>query len=256
MVTALPPGTHIQPNYTQLLKFLFMTEDSMNHCRELADNMLSKVKGFLRALCYSASQSPNSNNSELNMRFKISLFLSAFLALEAAAATRYVNPDNANPVWPHASWASAALTIQEAVDAAADGETILVTNGVYQTGARAVFNDGGNRVAVTNAVHLLSVNGPAVTFIDGGNSNRCVYLGSGAQISGFTLTNGNGFAQEGGGVYSEYGGAIISNCLLVANVANWGGGAYRGRLIDCTLAGNSASEEGGGCFLSDLKHCL
>lgn len=164
--------------------------------------------------------------------------------------TYYVNVANANPVFPYTSWATAATNIQDAVNAGTTpGRLVLVTNGVYQTGT--VQANGTNRVALTN-VTLRSVNGPELTVIDGVKVARCVYLGTNAILSGFTLRNGR-TEGDGGGVESHASG-VVTNCMLSGNEGSLGGGAHGGRLYNCTLTGNSA-DQGGGAFSGTLDNC-
>ena len=82
------------------------------------------------------------------------------------------------------------------MNAASPGDTVLATNGVYSAGSVTnTDNYGqGNRVALTNAVTLCSVNGPLVTTIVGSQDPtlplRCVFLGTNAMLTGFTITGG------------------------------------------------------------------
>ena len=168
--------------------------------------------------------------------------------------TRYVSLESRTPVPPYPTWETAATNIQDAVDAAKAGDTVLVTNGVYAVGER-----DGNRVSIINSIRLRSVNGPVVTTIDGGGGVRCVYLGTDAVLSGFTLTNGA--SDNGGGVYCE-ASAVVNNCTVTQNSALNGGGVSGGTLYNCHLTSNWAhciQKEGGlggGAGSSTLYDCI
>jgi len=166
------------------------------------------------------------------------------LAFRTSAATLYVSLNSTNPVPPYADWSTAATNIQDAVDAAFVGDTVLVTNGFYPGG-----------IAVTNALALLSVNGPQFTIIDGGSTVQCVSLTNGASLAGFTLTNGtDNIGNGGGGVWCASANAVVTNCVITGNSAFGGGGAAGGTLYDCTLTGN-AGVYGGGAGGCTLNHC-
>jgi PKD repeat protein len=186
----------------------------------------------------------------------------------SSAATRFVSLYNTEPAAPYLTWATAATNIQEAIDEAVDGDEIVVTNGVYATGGRSVYGTMTNRVAIDKAVTVRSVNGPLVTTIEGGpaagggngvGAIRCVYVGTNAVLSGFTLTNGhtrtNGDFREtcGGGAWCENAG-VLTNCVLSGNSASMGGGACSGTMNNCTLSGNSALM-GGGAYSGTMNNC-
>ncbi|MFH1476335.1 MAG: hypothetical protein ABIH24_02420 [Verrucomicrobiota bacterium] len=200
----------------------------------------------------------------------------------AGATTNYVDRYGANPVPNYTNWATAATNIQDAVDVAmaTPGNTVLVSNGVYDTGGK--ITPGGlltNRVCVTNAIILRSVNGPDYTSIKGQPSPeaggigtgavRCVYLFRGASLIGFTLTNGYTMSNQaanahmgGGGVYVNTSGTV-SNCVIVGNYG-WrfaGGGAGLdggGTLNNCIISNNYIPAYGGGVavWYGTLNNCI
>ncbi|MCC6821406.1 MAG: hypothetical protein IT579_11800 [Verrucomicrobia subdivision 3 bacterium] len=205
----------------------------------------------------------------------IPLLLAALVVQNAAATTRYVDLNSPSPTQPYTSWPTAATNIQDAVDAAEEGDLVLVNNGVYRTGGRVVFGGITNRVAVTKPITLQSVNGAIHSLIEGNgpmgsNAVRCVYLTNQAQLIGFTLTNGatlssgnSTYECSGGGVWCEPLATpstlipIISNCVIVANAAGvLGGGGYNGFYERCMFKANTAITGGGGVAAGYLRNCL
>ena len=188
-------------------------------------------------------------------KFLVGLAPALLFLLRASGAVHYVNPGSVGPVPPYSNWSTAATNIQDAVDAASPGDQVLVTNGTYQAGSRVTTDGTTNRVAVTNAITLQSVNGAAVTTINGGNSVRCVYLTNGAALAGFTLTKGN--ATSGAGAYCTSTNAQLLNCQVSFNSGKFGGGVYLGTLSNCTVSSNSVvfAGSGGGAYNSTLLNC-
>ncbi|MGZ5528631.1 MAG: hypothetical protein ACXWJB_08185, partial [Limisphaerales bacterium] len=200
--------------------------------------------------------------------------LAVFLSVSALGTTRYVDLNGPSPASPYTNWLTAATNIQDAVDASVNGDTVLVTNGIYATGGMPQTGYAlTNRVMVNKSIAVQSINGPSVTFIQGyqvpgtvtGDSAvRCVFLGSGAMLCGFTVTNGatRGASgdpkgeQPGGGVLGASSLSVISNCVLTGNAAYfWGGAAYGGSLYNCVIKGNAGSS-GGGTYLCNLYNCV
>ena len=158
-------------------------------------------------------------------------------------------------------WITAKKTIQAAIDLAIAGDTIVVTNGIYEP-----FSTDNKTITIQ------SVNGAEYTIIDGGKTNRCATMGSAASktntvLVGFTLRNGNGRTSwDGGGLYYYYdycgGGArggTLKNCTLTGNTAmdnsGAGGGAYYSVLDNCTLSANQVAGDGGGASVCTLNAC-
>jgi parallel beta-helix repeat protein len=183
--------------------------------------------------------------------------------------THYVSLTGGN-VAPYTNWTMAATNIQNAVDAAEDGDVVLVADGIYNSGSRGVTGyNCMNRVMISNNICVQSVNGPQTTFIvgevasDGGigsNAVRGVYMFAGL-LSGFTITNGHtrtdgpsDYECKGGGIYLHGGSGVVSNCVLAGNSAKYGGGSHGGMLYNCTLSGNSA-KYGGGSSYGALYNC-
>jgi len=136
-------------------------------------------------------------------------------------------------------------TIQAGVDAASEGDTVLVAPGTYTGPGNYAIAIGGKGLAVCSEA------GPAVTIIDCGGINRAFVLGGPMQyvpvIEGFTITHGWASTYQGGAaVRADNCSLRLAQCVLAANqVESGGSGAavfVHGpscHLVNCTFVGNS-----------------
>ncbi|MEW6607812.1 MAG: right-handed parallel beta-helix repeat-containing protein, partial [bacterium] len=152
-------------------------------------------------------------------------------------------------------------TIQAAINAANNGDTVLVANGTYAgTGNKELTWSG-------KVITVRSVNGPDNCIIDCENSgNRAFYFsnaGNCGTISGFTMRNGN--PSQGGGIWCDNSSPAITNCTISGNSATYGGGIFcynssSPAITNCIISGNSASDYGGGiyCWYSSpaITNCI
>ncbi|MBA4150337.1 MAG: PKD domain-containing protein [Verrucomicrobia bacterium] len=187
-----------------------------------------------------------------------------------SAVTYYVSVDG-NDSADGTSWETAKQSIQAAVNLTVDGDTVIVTNGVYSTGGAvaAALGYTTNRVSVTKAITVQSVNGPEVTTIMGqgpigSNAVRCVYLADNALLSGFTLTNGAAVEinfdniaskdHSGGGAWLQPT-AVITNCVITGNQGWEVGGVLGGIIFDTIISSNTGTVAGGARY-GTLTRCL
>ncbi len=197
-----------------------------------------------------------------------------------AQTTRYAWTNSPSPATPFTNWDTAARSLQEAIDACAAGDTVVATDGVYETGGRAMPGLAlTNRVLITNAITLRSVNGPLSAIIRGqgpagASAVRGAFLTNGATLSGFLVENGwtldaadpgAGADKTGAGVLA-FAGCMVTNCHLNNNTASGSGGGFSTAsgfglgdptlLVDCMLEYNTSSN-GGGAYLfgGSISHC-
>lgn len=177
-------------------------------------------------------------------------------------------------------------TIQKAIDAAHDDDTILVEDGTYSGSGNVNLDFKGKRI------QLRSRNGPRHCILDGSDVAPLAVFNSSAEgedtiLRGFTLRNGranlggairvassaaptirdcifvdNSAITVGGAIRVDSAGhPIVSNCVFIDNQAQLAGGAIDCqatiRLVRCTFVGNtllSANGNGGALRVGVSAH--
>jgi hypothetical protein len=135
-------------------------------------------------------------------------------------------------------------SIQAAINAAANGDMVLVSSGTYTEN----INFGGKAITVT------SVSGNTVTIIDGGAAGSVVTFKSGeglaSVLSGFTIQNGK-TSSSGAGIEINNASPTITGNIVTKNHAIQGigievnGGSPL--ISNNTVTGNTQAGGDGGC---------
>ena len=211
-----------------------------------------------------------------------SLMLAAGMsaAMLARGATNYVDcalQDYAGH--DGSSWELAFETIQEAVDAAAAGDTVLVAPGMYAKGETredSTTNAILNRVVIKKSLTLKSRDGAASTFIVGRQENggigdtavRGVVVTSSSidvVVEGFTICGGgtrdggNVRLSQGGGVWAQSSSAprtFVVDCVISNNIATRGGGMWGGMAIRSLFTENRSTGPGTGMRCGSAFNCI
>ncbi len=142
-------------------------------------------------------------------------------------------------------------SIQEAIDAANEGDRVIVADGTY-TGD---WNDGlrrnKNLELRGKKITVESENGPGNCVIECHGVGRGFNIHEGEDsytvIKGFTIKGGK---TSGGGFYIENASPTIINNVITNNKGSYGGGIYcknaSPRIRDNTITGNTADGHSGG----------
>ena len=156
-------------------------------------------------------------------------------------------------------------TIQAAINASSDFDTVLVSAGFYQENID--FN--GKNIVLTST-YIIDQDSAIIssTIIDGGQDGSVVIFenneNENAIIEGFTIQNGNGYFADpdengtfytyGGGIYCKGSSPIIKDLIITNNSGDEGGGGgiflYEASpsIIGCFITGNTTDDVGGGLY--------
>lgn len=155
------------------------------------------------------------------------------------------------PVAPYLSWSNASTSVQSAIDAAVDGDVVMINTGNYSS----VF------LVVAKPITIRG-RGANLTSLDGQMSAHCVYMvNPNASVEDVTLKNG--YADAGGGAYITAG--TLRRCLITRNTAygNGGGQFTYGALYPyyyCNIGSDVLAHEGGGGVIlvggGTLENCI
>ncbi len=139
-------------------------------------------------------------------------------------------------------------TIQAGIDAAVDGDTVLVADGTYTGDGNRDIDFKGKAITVT------SENGAETCIIDCQGSETENHRGfnfhqgetNESVVSGFTVQNGYVVTGDGSGVNCDFSSPTITKCIIYRNSAGYSGGGINfhyssnSTISNCTFTKNTA----------------
>lgn len=177
--------------------------------------------------------------------------------LPRSVTSYYVNIDTGSNSNSCLSAVEACQNIQEAINKAASGDRVYVTNGTYSFSSNPSPN-----VVIVNKTLLLSggwnsdfTTQTGASIVDGGNANNGLLITSGSvTVENFIIQNST--SGNSGAIYIVSGSLLLRRSTLKNNIAtNNGGGIFVDSgtvtVINSTITNNTAGSAGGGIYTSN-----
>ncbi len=187
---------------------------------------------------------------------RLSTTLMTALALAIALATP-AGPASATVIAVNHAGGGDHDNIQAGVDAASDGDTVLVYPGTYSSAGDRDIDFG------TKSIVLRGRDGAAATILQNtaGGGHRLFYFFNGGQdttcvVDGLTLRGGEFVDIGGGAIFVDGSSPKFTNLVIESNYGYYGGGAYVNAssgtaspvFRNCQFLSNWGGQNGGGIY--------